>query len=364
LKIDYCLFLKTNLAVVICIFLCYFHTKSSIICQRNQIAWKAEQDPLMSTSHINIPDEQARLDENHVARKSTKSTAKQNKRIAIIVALISLYILWGSTYLGMHFAIQSFPPLLMPGVRFTISGGIMFAFLLWRKAPLPTRKEWLGAAIASTLMLIGGNAGVALAEQWVSTSLCAVAIGAVPLWVALLSGLFGRWPRRIEWWGLLLGFAGLVLLNLGNGLTANPAGMIILLIAPICWALGSVLSQRLTMPKGSMSSAAQMLCAGVILLLVGLGSGERITHWPAASAIWAMLFLVAGGSLVAFTAYMYLLSHVRPALATSYAYVNPLVAVCLGIWIAGERITLPEVIAMTIILSGVVLVTMGREQRA
>lgn len=318
----------------------------------------------MSTRPIDTSDEHVLLDVNADALTDAESAAgKKRSRSLVLIALILLYILWGSTYLGMYIALQSFPPFLMAGIRFTLAGSIMFAFLCWRRAPLPTRKEWLGAIIVGIFLLVGGNAGVAFAEQWVPTGISAVAIGAVPLWVALFSGLFGRWPKRIEWFGLALGFGGLLLLNLGDGLSVNPLGTIVLLIAPLCWAFGSVLSQRLTMPKGLMSSAAQMLCAGPALLLIGLGGGERIVHWPSAEALWAMLFLIVGGSLVAFTAYIYLLNHVRPALATSYAYVNPVVAVGLGVWLAGEQITWPGVIAMSIILSGVVLVTMGHERK-
>jgi drug/metabolite transporter (DMT)-like permease len=305
----------------------------------------------MSTNQTDVFSEQTPLD-------ASGETTRKKDQTTTIISLIALYILWGSTYLGMRIALQSFPPLLMAGIRFTIAGSIMFLVLCGRKAALPTRRQWMGAAIVGILLLVGGNAGVALAEQWVPSGLSAVAIGAVPLWVALLSGFLGRWPGRIEWLGLAMGFAGLVLLDLGNGFSANSLGTIILIIAPICWAAGSVCSKRLSLPGGAMSSAAQMLCAGLVLLVLGWGTGERIVQWPALSAIWAMLFLIFGGSLIAYTAYMYLLSHVRPSLATSYAYVNPLVAVGLGVWLAGERISLPGVLAMLIILSGVVLVTL------
>lgn len=315
----------------------------------------------MSTKHTNTSNEQPTLNVDQDAHANIESVHPKKNRLLTLISLLLLYILWGSTYLGMHFALQSFPPLWMAGIRFTVAGSIMFAILCWRKTSLPTRKEWLGATIVGILLLVGGNAEVALAEQRVSSGLSAVAIGAVPLWVALLSGLFGRWPRPTEWYGLGLGFIGLLLLNLGTGLDTNLQSTIILLIAPICWAFGSVCSKHLPMPRGMMSSAAQMLCAGVVLLALGLVSGERIVHWPTASAIWAMLFLIVGGSLVAFTAYIYLLGHVRPALATSYAYVNPAVAVALGAWLAGEKITPGSLIAMVIILSGVVLVTLGHE---
>lgn len=295
------------------------------------------------------------------AHTGTASASKGQNRLTVIVALIALYILWGSTYLGMSIAMQSFPPFLMTGIRFVIAGAVIFALLCARKATLPQPREWLSGAIVGVFLLVGGNAAVAFAEQSVPTGLSAVAIGAVPLWVALFSGFFGRWPGRIEWYGLALGFVGLILLNLGGSFLTDPLGTIILLIAPLSWAFGSVISRHLPMPAGGMSSAVQMLCAGTVLLIIGLSSGERIVHWPTSSALWAMLFLITGGSLVAFTAYMYLLSHVRPALATSYAYINPVVAVGLGVWLAGETVTIAGIIAMVVILSGVVLVTLGHK---
>jgi drug/metabolite transporter (DMT)-like permease len=312
----------------------------------------------MSTQHTNV------ITENDVEEQETgarTSSAKKNY-LAIVAALVLLYILWGTTYLGMREALHSFPPFLLAGIRALVAGILLFAILRARGASMPTRKEWLGAAIVGVLLLVGGNAQVNVAEQWVSSGLAAVAVGAVPLWTALFAGLFGRWPNRFEWCGLALGFAGLILLNAGHGMTAtNPLGIIVLLLAPICWSFGSIVSQRVSQPKGLMAPAVQLLCGGIILIPLGLATGERITAVPTAASIGWMVFLIVGGSMVAFTAYAYLLSHVRPALATSYAYVNPLVAVCLGIWLAGEKMNLVGFIAMLIILSGVVLVTtLGR----
>lgn len=317
----------------------------------------------MGTRRTDFTDGKVSQEEN-VARIPTQFTSKKQNHLAVIVALISIYILWGGTYLGMRIALQSFPPFLLAGIRNLTAGILMFAFLRARGAPMPARKEWLGAALIGVLLLIGGNGGVTFAEQWVVSGLAAVAIGAVPLWAALFAGFFGRWPTRFEWCGLVLGFTGLLLLNLGHGLSStNPLGTIVLLVAPISWALGSVLSRRVPLPKGFMATAAQLLCGGALLLIIGLASGERMTHMPAPAAIWAMLFLIGGGSLIAYTAYGYLLSHVRASLATSYAYVNPVVAVGLGVWLAGEQISLIGLIAMLIILSGVVLVTLGQGQK-
>jgi drug/metabolite transporter (DMT)-like permease len=285
------------------------------------------------------------------------------KRLLIILSLLSLYFIWGGTYLAMRIALQGFPPFILAGVRQLTAGIILFLFLRLRKHESPTRKQWLTAIVVGGLLLVVGNGGVVFAEQWVSSGLAALALGAIPLWAAVFSGLFGRWPTRIEWFGLGLGFSGLVLLNLENGLHANPIGAIVLLIAPMSWALGSILSQHLPSPKGLMASASQMLAGGVMLFIVGFGTGEHMTGMPGPRPLAAMAYLIIGGSLVAFSAYGYLLRHVRPALATSYAYVNPLVAVSLGVALAGEQITLIGILAMLTILSGVGLVSLGRERR-
>ncbi len=292
---------------------------------------------------------------------SSPSTIR--KRIFIILSLLSLYFLWGGTYLAMRIALQGFPPFILAGVRQLTAGILLFLFLWLRKHELPTRKQWLTAIVVGGLLLVVGNGGVVFAEQWVSSGLAALALGAIPLWTALFSGLFGRWPSRIEWFGLGLGFSGLILLNLENGLHANPLGAIVLFIAPIGWAFGSILSQHLPSPKGLMSSASQMLAGGVLLFVVGFATGEHMTSVPGPGPLAAMAYLIIGGSLVAFSAYGYLLRNVRPALATSYAYVNPLVAVGLGVALAGEQITMIGLLAMLTILSGVGLVSLGKEKR-
>jgi drug/metabolite transporter (DMT)-like permease len=185
-------------------------------------------------------------------------------------------------------------------------------------------------------------------------------MAAVPLWTALFAGLLGRWPTRFEWLGLALGFTGVILLNLENGLWAAPQGAIALLIAPLCWAIGSALSARVTLASGFMASASQMILGGIAQLLVAALLGERMTRIPAAGSLLALLYLILFGSVLAFTAYGYLLRHVRPALATSYAYVNPVVALMLGIWLASEKITIIAVLAMFIILTGVGLVSLRK----
>lgn len=282
--------------------------------------------------------------------------------MGVILALFALYFIWGSTYLAIRFALAGFPPLLMAGIRFLIAGSLLFGFMRWRGAPMPTRSQWIGSILVGALLLAGGNGGVTYAEQWVSSGLAAVWVATMPVWAALFAGLWGKWPSKVEWAGLALGFAGVVILNFEGNLRANPIGAIALTIATICWAFGSVWSRHLSLPAGPMASAAQMLAGSAILIPVGLMSGERITAVPDFGAISAVLYLVVFGSLIAFSSYAYLLRKVRPTLATSYAYVNPMVAVLLGVVLGGEKISTAGVVAMLTILGGVALVSLGKEK--
>ncbi len=284
-------------------------------------------------------------------------------RLGVITALVAVYVIWGSTFLGIRVALEGFPALTMGGIRFLLAGALLYGLTRMRGGPAPTGKQWRGAAVLAVLLLGLGNGGVTFAEQWVTSSLAALALGATPIWAALFAGLLGRWPGRLEWLGLAVGFSGLVILNLGGGLRASPEGMIVLLLAPIGWALGTVLSPRLALPDGLMASAAEMLIGGALLLVLGLARGERIHAAPGPHAILALLYLVVFGALVGFSAYSYLLRHVRTSLATSYAYVNPVVAVLLGVTLAGDRMAQAGLVAMPIILVGVALVLLGRERR-
>jgi drug/metabolite transporter (DMT)-like permease len=308
---------------------------------------------------------QANLVSEQVVSDSTPAVQKTETRasgLMIVLALLAVYIIWGSTYLGIRVAIVSIPPIYMSAIRFLLAGGGLFLYLRIRGVPAPTRSQWLGSAVVGTLLLGCGNGGVAFAEQWVPSSVAALCIATTPIWMALFAGLWGRWPVRLEWIGLGIGFVGVVLLNIGGNIWANPLGALVLLFGPICWALGSAWSHHLSLPKGLMGSATQMLTGGAMLSIAGLALGEKFTVQPSLSSLIAITYLVVFGSLVAFTAYGFLLRNVRPALATSYAYVNPVVAVVLGVGFAGEHITLSTVFAMVIIIAGVVLVSIGRRK--
>ncbi|HYL44396.1 MAG TPA: drug/metabolite exporter YedA [Ktedonobacteraceae bacterium] len=315
-----------------------------------------------TTSALTLPESNdlATHKDAQASKNTQAPSALSGNRFLIILSLIALYFLWGTTYLAMRIGLLGFPPFLMAGIRFLLAGSILYTVLRLRGSAAPSWSQWLASALIGVLLLAIGNAGIVFAEQWVSTGLASVCVAAVPLWTALFAGLLGRWPTRLESLGLGLGFIGVIILNLGNGLWGNPLGATALLLAPMGWALGSVLSYRVSLPRGMMSSAAEMLAAGVVLVIMSLGLRERAPNLTIAPSLWAIAFLTIFGSLVAFSAYGYLLRHVRPVLATSYAYVNPMVAVGLGALLAGENLTPLEIVAILITLSGVVLVTTGR----
>jgi drug/metabolite transporter (DMT)-like permease len=278
------------------------------------------------------------------------------------LALVGVYLIWGSTYLAIRYALEGFPPFLMAAIRFPIAGLLMFAFLRWRGMPAPTPRQWLNCFIAGTLLLGVGNGLVCYAEQSVASGLAAVAVACVGLFIALFAGLYGHWPNRIEWVGLAVGLIGVVILNLGGELRASPAGAIALICATIGWAFGSVWSKHQNMPQPMMSAAAQMFCGGISLGVIALIRGEHIVAMPSTQAIWALVYLIVAGSLLGFSAYIYLLTHTRPALAASYAYVNPPVAVLIGVLIAGESVTQNDIVGMVVILIGVAAITLAKNK--
>lgn len=281
------------------------------------------------------------------------TTAAPPSRWQIAIALVSIYLVWGSTYLGVRFALAGFPPFLLGGIRFLSAGLLLLGFLMLRGTKLPTAREWLGGGIVGALLLGIGNGGVVYAEQTVASGLTALGVATVPLWVALFGGIWGLWPTRREWLGLLIGFAGMIVLNFDGGLRASPAGAIAIIVSAIGWSFGSVWSKRLPMPEGFMASAVQMIVGGIVMLLEGVVHRERIVHVPTAAAL-SEIYLIAAG-IVGYSAYNFLLRYTRPAVATSYAYVNPVVAMFLGAALVSEPISGGAAIAMALIVAGVAL---------
>ncbi|SEU34847.1 drug/metabolite exporter YedA [Stigmatella erecta] len=291
---------------------------------------------------------------------SPASAAPAPRRQWLYFCLFALYVIWGSTYLGMRFALMGgFPPLMLGGSRFLLAGTCLYVLLRLKGAPAPGRRQWAASAFTGLLLLVIGNGGIAIAQQWVPSGVAALVAGSMPLWAALFGGLTaGQWPGTSERWGLALGFLGIAVLNQGGAMGSHWLPMVGLVLAPISWAFGSMWSKRHPhMAPGLMATATQMLCAGVMLLGVSRLWGERMEALPTPRALLAFFYLVGFGSLVAFSAYGYLLTHARPALATSYAYVNPLVAVLLGWLLAGETPGPATLGAMAAILVAVMLIT-------
>ncbi|KTT12997.1 membrane protein [Pseudomonas oryzihabitans] len=284
--------------------------------------------------------------------------------LPLLGAFFALYVIWGSTYLVIRLGIAHWPPLLMAGLRFTVAGLLMLGWLRWRGAPWPNLRETLAAGVIGILLLGVGNGGVTLAEHWgVTSGVAALAIATVPLFTLLFGLLWGQRNTLLEWAGIALGLVGIALLNLGDTMSATPLGAAVILLAAAAWAFGSIWSRYLPMPRGAMASAVEMLVAGAALLLASRFSGEQLQQWPTLGGWLALGYLVVFGSLIAFSAYLYLLGRVRPAAATSYAYVNPVVAVLLGTLFAGERIGPAEMLAMLVIVGAVVLIGVPQWRR-
>lgn len=285
----------------------------------------------------------------------------------VLAALAAVYVIWGSTYLAMRFALETLPPYLMAGARFLAAGGILYAALRLRGAPAPTAQQWGAAARTGALLLVGGNGFVAIGQQWVSSGVAAVVVTTMPLWMAVISSMQAmrgvpgaQRPSRGEWAGLFVGFTGAAMLQLGGDLRAAHPAALLILLAPVCWALGSLYSRQLPLPAGPMANAAQMIAGGAAMLALGFLLGERIPAEPSMRSIGAFLYLIFFGSIVAFSAYGYLLRNTRPAVATSYAYVNPLVAIGLGVLFAGEVASATTWGAAVIIVAGVAILTRAR----
>src|SRR5574341_1403521 len=264
-------------------------------------------------------------------------TIKERGRTGIILALAAVYISWGSTYLAIRVALEELPPFLMMGSRFFLVGACLYAYLRLKGEPNPALTEWKWSAVIGTFLMLGGSAGVAYAEQWVESGLAALVIATTPLWTVLFAGIWSHRPTALEWAAVLV-------------------------LAAMSWAFGSAWSRHVRLPKGMMSAATEMIMGGAVVLAVGFVADERISAVPSLRSFGALLYLGVFGSLVGFTAYLYLLGKVRPSLATSYAYVNPVLAVFLGVWLLGERITTVGGVAMLVILAGVALVVLGQRK--
>lgn len=279
----------------------------------------------------------------------------------LLACLAATWLIWGSTYLAIKFALVSFPPFYQMGSRFLVAGLLLMAWLKWRGRALPTLVEWRNAAIIGTLLLVGGMGSTAYSERTVASGLIVAYIAIVPIIVTAMNLPFGIKPSRVELVGMLVGVAGVLMLVRGQAFTASPVGLAAITTACFSWSLGSVLSQRrFPLAPGAMGFASEMLCGSVVLLLVAAAVGERPEWPPQPLAAWSWVYLIVFGSLLAFNAYMVLLGRVSAALASSYTFVNPVIALALGIWLGGETVTSFEWAAAGVITVGVVLLVLGR----
>jgi drug/metabolite transporter (DMT)-like permease len=293
----------------------------------------------------------------------------------IVIAFAAVYLIWGSTYLAIRFAIETIPPLLMAGIRFLIAGTVLYVIVrCFKGVAKPERYHWRGAVLVGGLMLLGGNGGVVWAEQRVPSGIAALLIATVPLWMALLDwlrphGVSTTW-RGIA--GLVLGFAGAIVLvgpgELMGGERVDPIGAAVLLFASLSWAIGSMLSRSARLPASPLlATAMEMLGGGALLACVGLLMGEWARLDPSAMSTRSLLsvgYLIVFGSLVGFTAYIWLLRKTTLARASTYAFVNPVVAVILGWAVAGEAFTLRTLLATAVIVPGVWLIISARRSGA
>jgi drug/metabolite transporter (DMT)-like permease len=276
-------------------------------------------------------------------------------RFWVVLALLTVYIVWGTTYLVIRFALEGFTPYWMMGLRFVIAGGGLYLFLRARGVPNPTRRQWGSAALVGALLLGGGMGSVALAEESISSGLAATLVATAPLWTMVFGLLWRRIPSRGEWIGVAFGLLGVALLSLEGNLQANPTGILLLIFAPMAWALGSVWMRHLDMPDGMMGNAAEMLMGGLVLCGMAVVRGEPFPTDPTPGSVLALVYLITLGSLAAMSAYYYLLKKVSPTLATSYSFVNPAIALFLGVALGGEVLTGSALIALPVILVGLAL---------
>ena len=297
-------------------------------------------------------------------------------KVRIIIAFAALYLVWGSTYLGIRFAIESIPPFLMAGARFLLAGMIMFAIAWSQGAYKSSWATWRVSLVVGACLLLAGNGGVTISEQYIDTGLAALIVAIVPIYIVMLGWATGITPRPppIIWLGLVGGFVGVGVL-LGPALRfhsndgRHPAtGMLILLVSSFIWSAGSLYSRTAKHAASPFLTAAQqMLCGGLLLLLTGILTGETRRFHPGSISILSLasfIYLVIIGAVVGYTAYIWLLRHCDPAKVATYAYVNPIVAVLLGAAFAGETVTPRVLIAAALIIGSVAIVITAQQLKA
>ncbi len=295
---------------------------------------------------------------------SSSSPAASRALSPLIVSCLAVtWLVWGSTYLVIRFALAGFAPYFLMATRFVVAGGVLLGWQLVRGASAPSVREWLNALLVGALMLGGGMGGVAYAEQTIASGLVVAFIAVMPLLLVVINLAFGVHPQRSEVLAVTVGLGGVLMLTRGEGLHGSPTGLIAIMVGTTGWALGSVLAQRgFALAPGATGFATEMLGGGLVLLLISALRAES-WHWPGQAGVWvAWLYLVVFGSLIAFSAYMLLLARTSASLAASYSLVNPVVALILGVTVGAETVSSWEWLSSGVVMIGVVLLFLGRRR--
>lgn len=304
-----------------------------------------------------------------LVRETPRPGAPPPTRTRLLLAFAVVYVVWGSTYFGIRVGLETLPPFLMAAARFLVAGALLWGWVAIReRPPRPTRRQWGWAALTGVLMLAGGNGGVVLAEQHVTSGVAALLAASLALWMVLLEWLRpgGERPTALVVAGTLIGLGGVAVLvgpaEIAGARGVDPFGAGAVLVGSLLWAIGSLLSRGDARPaSGLQASAMQMLCGGAALSILALLHGDLAAPVaPSARSLLAVGYLVAFGSLLGFTVFIWLMNNARPAMVASYAYVNPVVAVLLGWALGGELVSGRMLGAAALIVVAVVLVTMGR----
>jgi drug/metabolite transporter (DMT)-like permease len=289
----------------------------------------------------------------------------------VIAAFAAVYVIWGSTYLAIRIAIETLPPFLMAGVRFALAGVLLYTWTRLHGARRPERKHWITASIVGALLLMGGNGAVVWAEQIVPSGIAALLVAAVPCWMVLIDWMRakGRKPTRSVVMGLVLGLAGIALLvgpsTLAGAARVDPTGAAVLMVGSFCWATGSIYSRYGSVPEVPLMATGMQMCVGGGCLLAAAAITGEFAEFEfeavSAGSLFALLYLLVFGSIIGYTAYVWLLRVSTPARVSTYAYVNPIVAVALGSVFGKEPLTGRMLIAAAVIVAGVALITASPE---
>lgn len=294
----------------------------------------------------------------------------RTRSVRIVLAFAAIYVIWGTTYLAIRVAVETIPPFTMAGTRFVIAGVLVLVFLRLRGVPLPSKIQWRSAVVVGAFLLVGGNGLVTYSEQDIPSGFAAIIVATVPIWMMLFEWLLfrGTRPKAQVIAGIVIGFVGIFLLigpsHIVGSTSFRITSLLILMLAPVLWSFGSLVSPKVKLPENIfMSTSTQMVAGGILLLLLGVATGE-VSDLDVAGfstrSLGAMLYLTLFGSIVAFTAYLWLLKNVESSKVSTYTYVNPAIAVFLGWLLLNEEVTIVTVVAILAIILSVMLITLRK----